>query len=212
MAKRTLPRKEREKLIHKEAILRAATQVFAENGYRNTSMEMIAERAEFATGTLYNFFESKEALFSVLVVDYSNRYYRAVESALDGEGDELRKIRNYLHMKGAFFEKDIKMIKLFFSEGWGLSFDLIPEVSSEIQRQQERFLEKLATVFKNGMEEGCFHRNDSRYLAAAIEGMSNIFLFFWFRYADRYGYLEFLDKMMEIFFNSVTTERYKKEE
>lgn len=44
-------------------IVQAAYELFLENGYDNSSVKMIAERAGVAQGLMYNFFESKEILF-----------------------------------------------------------------------------------------------------------------------------------------------------
>jgi len=46
-----------------DALLRAATAVFIELGYRRTQMSDIAERLGVAKGTVYLYVESKEALF-----------------------------------------------------------------------------------------------------------------------------------------------------
>ncbi len=46
-----------------ERLIDAATRVFIELGYRRTQMEDIAVAAGIAKGTLYLYFESKEALF-----------------------------------------------------------------------------------------------------------------------------------------------------
>ncbi len=58
-----LPRKERERLAHRREIIGAAERVFARNGHRGSTVEQIAQEAEFAVGTLYNFFKSKEELY-----------------------------------------------------------------------------------------------------------------------------------------------------
>lgn len=58
-----LGRKERERLMRREAILEAAIAVFAEKGYRTATLDEVAERAEFGKGTLYNYFPGgKEGL------------------------------------------------------------------------------------------------------------------------------------------------------
>jgi TetR/AcrR family transcriptional repressor of mexJK operon len=48
-------------------ITRAASDLFAFHGYGGTSMDMIAEAANVSRQTIYNQFESKEALFRALV-------------------------------------------------------------------------------------------------------------------------------------------------
>ncbi len=56
-------KRSRERL---EAILEAASEVFAEAGYEAASTEDIAERAGTSIGSLYQFFPNKEVLFNVL--------------------------------------------------------------------------------------------------------------------------------------------------
>jgi AcrR family transcriptional regulator len=59
-----LSRKERERLMRRQAMLEAARAVFAEKGYANATLEEIAQRAEFGKGTLYNYFPGgKDELF-----------------------------------------------------------------------------------------------------------------------------------------------------
>ena len=43
-------RRERELARHRQEILDAAVHLFAENGFHPTTMQMIAERAEFSVG------------------------------------------------------------------------------------------------------------------------------------------------------------------
>lgn len=46
----------------REAILHAALELFAEFGFHGTSVPLVAERANVGAGTIYRYFESKEAL------------------------------------------------------------------------------------------------------------------------------------------------------
>ena len=65
----TLPaaRWTRRKQARPSEILDAAMQVFAEKGYAGTRMDEIARRAGVTKGTIYLYFESKEAVFKTLV-------------------------------------------------------------------------------------------------------------------------------------------------
>src|SRR5580658_6250527 len=49
-----------------EAILRAALDLFVERGFHGTSVPSVAEKAGVATGTIYHYFKSKEALVNAL--------------------------------------------------------------------------------------------------------------------------------------------------
>lgn len=60
-------RKERERIAKRQDILNAARNVFAQKGYENATLDEIALKAEFAKGTLYNYFDSKEKLFDEII-------------------------------------------------------------------------------------------------------------------------------------------------
>jgi len=49
-----------------EAILAAALELFVERGFHGTAVPLVAEKAGVSAGTLYHYFESKEALVNVL--------------------------------------------------------------------------------------------------------------------------------------------------
>jgi AcrR family transcriptional regulator len=54
-------------------ILEAARSVFAEKGFTNARMSDIAERANIASGTVYLYFKSKEALVSALSQEFQDK-------------------------------------------------------------------------------------------------------------------------------------------
>ncbi|MEZ4774786.1 MAG: TetR/AcrR family transcriptional regulator [Bacteroidia bacterium] len=53
----------------REKILNAALELFAEQGYHNTSINQIRIKAEVSKGLIYNYFESKEQLLNDLVME-----------------------------------------------------------------------------------------------------------------------------------------------
>jgi TetR/AcrR family transcriptional regulator of autoinduction and epiphytic fitness len=64
---RTRARKKRDTSEKRESIVSAAIEAFQADGYDNTSMDRIAELAGASKRTVYNHFESKEALFGAVV-------------------------------------------------------------------------------------------------------------------------------------------------
>ncbi|TAK63107.1 TetR/AcrR family transcriptional regulator [Methylobacter sp.] len=53
----------------RQAILSGATRMFLAHGYRNVSMEKIAQAAPVSKATLYNHFDSKNALLAAVISD-----------------------------------------------------------------------------------------------------------------------------------------------
>ena len=61
------PRWRRRKDARPEEIITAALEVFADRGFAATKLEEIARRAGVTKGTIYLYFENKEALFKALI-------------------------------------------------------------------------------------------------------------------------------------------------
>lgn len=65
----------------REAILQAALKLFAERGFHGVAVPEIAESAKVAAGTIYRYFEGKEALVNALF----KRYKSALAATLMGD-------------------------------------------------------------------------------------------------------------------------------
>ena len=62
-----LSRRERKKRETRWRLMTAALHLFLEQGYDATTVEQIAEAADVAKGTFFNYFETKEAILPALV-------------------------------------------------------------------------------------------------------------------------------------------------
>ncbi len=64
--------REKANRVRRQHILEAATRVFAERGYDRATVRAVAKAAGIADGTVYNYFENKEALL-LAVLDSLDR-------------------------------------------------------------------------------------------------------------------------------------------
>lgn len=204
MAETQLPRRERERLRHRKEILEAALELFSEKGFHNVSMHEIARKAEFAIGTMYKFFENKEDLYKALVLEQADKFHRALTEAIEGSRDEIEKIRNYIRAKGEVFTANVQMIRLYFAETRGASFNVRAGLDSEIREQYGKFLEMLASVFESGIRKKRFKDIfNPLYLAVAIDSLTNAFLFLWLEDPEKHPYSLNVEKILQIFFGSL---------
>jgi AcrR family transcriptional regulator len=74
-------RRERTKAANRAAILEAALAVFGELGYDAASVRDVIRRTDLASGTFYNYFPDKEAIFRALVEQTGDEARRRVRSA-----------------------------------------------------------------------------------------------------------------------------------
>ncbi len=70
------------KAATREKILRAAKRLLAQDGYESTTTRDIAEAAQIASGTLFNYFPTKQAIVSCLA---SEAVAEALSDASPGE-------------------------------------------------------------------------------------------------------------------------------
>ena len=66
-AKRGVSRREATKEANRAAILAAAREVFAEHGYEGAGVRDVIRRTDLASGTFYNYFDGKDAVFRAVV-------------------------------------------------------------------------------------------------------------------------------------------------
>ncbi len=108
-------RKEREKERKRAQILEAAEAVFRRKGYQATTMDEVAEEAEFSKGTLYLYFGSKFALFGELSNQMLNvvltEFHSISLESLNGRA----MVRRMLHCWAGKMASNIRRFRLAIS-------------------------------------------------------------------------------------------------
>jgi TetR/AcrR family transcriptional regulator len=204
MDQKRLPRREREKIARRDEIFAAALNLFSEKGYHKVSMHEIAEKAEFAIGTLYKFFENKEDLYKALVMEQADKFHDALTKAIKEPDDEIEKVRNYVRVKGEIFRDNVAMIRLYFAETRGASFNIMAGLDSAIRERYGQFMQTLASVFERGIKRKRFKKIAAPYyLAIALDSLTNAFLFLWFESPERHPYPEDPDTILDILFKGL---------
>ncbi|WP_375056070.1 TetR/AcrR family transcriptional regulator [Zobellella sp. DQSA1] len=110
----------RSQLRRREDLVRAALKVFDERGFEGARIDDVAREAEVAKGTVYLYFENKEALFQGVVRDVVGPALKAVELAAElessGASERLeRQVRAFGKYLGS---GDLRIIlRLMIAEG-----------------------------------------------------------------------------------------------
>ena len=74
-------------------LVAVATELFAERGFENTSVELVLERAGASKGSLYHHFANKEALFEAVLDAVEARVAHATVDAARGIEDPVEALR-----------------------------------------------------------------------------------------------------------------------
>jgi TetR/AcrR family fatty acid metabolism transcriptional regulator len=185
----------------REAILRAATRVFARNGYFSSKVADIARDAGVADGTVYLYFKSKEEILHSI-------FDRSMESAIN-------EVRNQIEMISDPREK-LRRIAHLHLERLGADRDLAVVFQVEL-RSSTKFMEEFSaagfaeylmlirSTFEEGQRAKVFRPElNAKVVAKILFGALDEMATNWILSKRRYKLAPMADQVMDIFLNGVT--------
>jgi AcrR family transcriptional regulator len=184
-------------------MLAAALELFAEKGFHNVSMHEIAEKAEFAIGTLYKFFKNKEDLYKALLMAKAEEYHQILQEVLTKEGDTLTVLREYIAAKTGIFAGSVATLRLYFAETRGASFNIKAGLDQDIRVMYDGLVEQLASVLEAGVRGKVLRKLDPYYMAVVLEGITNAFLFCWMENPEQHPYSANVPMITDMFLSGV---------
>jgi TetR/AcrR family transcriptional regulator len=158
-----------------DRIIRAATRVFAENGFEKASTNAIVKEAKISKGILFHYFNSKKELYVSLYEHLTDLFTGKIYERLDwNEHDIFVTIRSVTLIKFELFSVYPDLINFLtsaFSEE-------APEVKDEIEKYKTRMVESsFATLFSNvdtsKFKEGIDVNKSIQVIYWTFEGMAN---------------------------------------
>src|SRR5882672_630571 len=111
-----LSRRERKKEETRERIFKAACKLFRDKGFDETTIDEIAERADVAKGTFFNYFPRKEAVLGYLSEMWIEEAERKVSEIVQNEGPAAAGIRDMFVDFAGFYEEDPQLAQYIVAE------------------------------------------------------------------------------------------------
>ncbi|GGC68982.1 TetR family transcriptional regulator [Pedobacter quisquiliarum] len=147
----------------RETVLNSTLALIRQYGFHGTPMSMIAKHAGVAAGTIYHYFESKDALINAL---YEHESSRLAASLLVGDDEGL-------HYKERFFRCMLNHYHfyignpdtLYFLEQYSNS----PYAKTQVENHEKRF-EHIIRFFDYGIQQKYFKNIDAKLLMPIIKG------------------------------------------
>jgi AcrR family transcriptional regulator len=159
-----IPLTEQDQIRRRHEIFGTSVQLFLQNGFQETSMREIAERAGIGKSTLYDYFQTKEEILAWgvedEVMDLSAEAKDIAALPLPAV-ERLRKLaRNHVQVLNA--SKDL-YLKLSF-EVQRLSL----ETQKRIQVRRHAYQDLVRQIIDDGIREGVFRQIDSLLVARLL--------------------------------------------
>jgi len=137
------------------AIVEAARQMFTENGFSGTRMSGIAKRAGVADGTLYLYFENKEALARAVITDFYGRLTQSAQEGVDhlsSTEERLRFLARH-HLTNVMEERRVlEMLPM-------LDLEMDSYGGSELFALNKNYVAIFDRIAKDGQQSGTVNPN-----------------------------------------------------
>ncbi|HPD16971.1 MAG TPA: helix-turn-helix domain-containing protein [Planctomycetota bacterium] len=175
-----LKRKERERLAHRQEILAAAERVFARNGYRGATVEQIAQEAEFAVGTLYNYFpKGKEELYEEVLAGLIEASLATFRDTVLSQADPVAAVEALIEFRVRILDEHKGFARVVFqtplAEQSDASLALPQRCLALIQDAKAAF----TRVLERGIVAGVFVDVGAANLELCLQGILNAFIARW---------------------------------
>ena len=185
----------------RESILRAATRVFAHNGYFNSKVADIARAAGVADGTVYLYFKSKEEILHSIFDQNMAEAIAADRKLIDKLRDPREKLRRIatLHLERLGADRDLAVVFQVELRG---STKFMEEFSAAGFAE---YLGLLRAIFEEGQRSGVFRKELNAKVAAKIFfGALDEMATNWIISKRSYKLEPMADVVMDVFLNGVT--------
>lgn len=141
-------RLERRKARTRAAIVSAATQLFHDRGYEETSIQQIAEMADAGVGTLYGYFDSKEDILKEVLRQARDEALEAYFSGIDSSTPAIERVCKALESMALYLRSNRTVLMAVFQ---------VAARNKTIDEEQAAWLyESFAELLRSGMESGEF--------------------------------------------------------
>lgn len=199
----SLSRKERERLARQDEILNAARQVFSERGFKNSTLDEIAEVAEFGKGTLYNYFKSKEELFVSIILRGIHHFQQFVEAAVNARTSPRERIEAYIDAAFEFFKMNRQIFSILVLERTSLARSLNDDLFNQFCSEEAGLLDYLARLIGDGVKKKAFKKFDPAKAAEALFGLIHSIFIHAVTQPDTYDLDGNVEVIKKIFFEGI---------
>lgn len=158
---RQTPRRERERLRHRREILDAGRRVLAARGVEALTIEHVANEAEFAVGSIYRHFASKEELIDLIAADLSEPLFTEADAIAASGAPFEEQLSRLVRATLATLADDLPLIRAF---GGGAG-------SERLAPLRQRYVDVFDAVVKNGQHEGVVPKGARPAKVVALMGL-----------------------------------------
>ena len=158
----------------REAVLQTAVEMFIEKGYRQTSLDDVAQKLKITKPALYYYFHNKEEIY----LECYRRGIAMTQQSLDRihshQGNGLEKVAGFIQTYTVIIAKDFGRFLVRQDDR-----ELSEQAQAEVRAEKRKIDQSLRSFIQEGVDDGsirpCNVRLASFSLAGAVHSLANWF-------------------------------------
>ena len=168
-------RRKKEKENRKNSILKVARKLFFERGFKSVTVDLIAEKAEVSKGSIYLYFDSKEEIYTQILISANIERHKEMENFTKQEGTPSELLLSFARNYVDFFLDNNELFRILMtfmlqSE----NMNLTEEQNAQLIHTTNENVIAISDILQKGMNSGEFILDiDARQLRNAVWGMLN---------------------------------------
>src|SRR5258706_7203965 len=148
----------------KESILKSTLELIKDNGFHGTPISLIAQKAGVASGTIYHYFPSKDAI----IIELHHAIKKQMVAAMFSNGETKKEY------KQQFFEGWTNLCKYFINNPSALifvqQFNSSPYAKLASPVDTKASVNKFYEFFQLGMNKGYLKQMEYMLIASVVFG------------------------------------------
>jgi len=193
-----------KKIERRQSIIQAAIGVFGKGNFRNSSISEIAQRANVAEGTIYQYFKNKEDLFFSIPVEKTIEFCRELDLHLEGISGAFNKIKKFIWYYLYFFKMNPEYGKILLLEMRVNKSFVKTKTYNSFRKSTSQILE----IIREGQEEGIIRKDVNIYIIRQlILGILEHIVTRWLLKGEKYDLMQHYDQVNELVFYGMSCSR-----
>jgi len=181
-------------------ILEAAVQVFAEQGFFQSTVSQIARVAGVADGTIYLYFKNKDDILVQIFSYKTKQVFEGFREEVDRVADPVEKLRNLVRRHLEEFQKDRYMAIVYQSETHQTS----RRAEEQIREMSKLYLDLISEIIEQGQADGCMRKDlylglVRRFIIGAVDEVINT----WLHSEGQYDLTSMADPLVDLFIQGI---------
>lgn len=147
-------------------LLMAAKDLFETKGFHEAKIAEIAKMADVGKGTVYEYFDSKQALFEEMILFLMDTGFSHMNELIKAVDDPIEKLRVIADIETEIVKDHGQLFSVVIERMYSAS----DELKMQFRKTRLFLLETIETILKEGVEKKVFKDISSKHFAYIFKG------------------------------------------